>query len=125
VAKRPDLAKSELEVVQIVWQHGRATVRDVFAALPPERELDFKTVQTYLRRLEAKGYVQSRREGRSNVYRPCVRPRQVVGQIVDDFVNRLFAGQPFPLVQRLLEEGELSDEELDRLQETLNRLKGR
>jgi len=123
MAKRPALARSELEVAQIVWKLGRATVREVFEAMPSERDLDFKTVQTYLRRLEAKGYVQTRREGRNNVYAPRVRPSQVVRNLVDDFVNRIFGGQPFPLVQQLLEQRELSDEEIDRLQDTLRELK--
>jgi predicted transcriptional regulator len=122
---RPALPKSELEVAQIVWKLGQATVRDVFQAIPQERGLDFKTVQTYLRRLEAKGYVQTRREGRNNVYTPCVRPRQVVRQMVEEFVNRMFGGQPFPLVQHLLEQPGLSEEELDRLQDLLRQLKGR
>jgi predicted transcriptional regulator len=122
---RPALAKSELEVAQIVWKLGQATVREVFEAIPKDRCLDFKTVQTYLRRLEAKGYVQTRREGRNNVYAPRVRPGQVVRQMVDDFVKRMFGGQPFPLVQQLLEQPGLSDEEIDRLQELLKQLKGR
>ena len=119
MAKRPALAKSELEVAQIVWKLGKATVREVFEAMPHERGLDFKTVQTYLRRLEAKGYVQARREGRNNVYSSRVRPSQVVRHLVDDFVNRIFGGQPFPLVQQLLEQQGLTDEEIDRLQELL------
>ena len=119
MAKRPALAKSELEVAQIVWRLGKATVREVFEAMPKERDLDFKTVQTYLRRLEAKGYVQTRREGRNNVYSPRVPPGQVVRHLVDDFVNRIFGGQPFPLVQRLLEQQGLTDEEIDRLQDLL------
>ena len=119
MAKRPALAKSELEVAQIVWKLGKATVREVFQAMPGERGLDFKTVQTYLRRLEAKGYVQTRREGRNNVYSSRVRPSQVVRHLVDDFVNRIFGGQPFPLVQQLLEQQGLTDEEINRLQELL------
>jgi predicted transcriptional regulator len=117
------LAKSELEVAQIVWKLGKATVREVFQAMPQKRGLDFKTVQTYLRRLEAKGYVQTRREGRSNVYAPRVHPSRVVRHLVDDFVNRIFGGQPFPLVQQLLEQRGLSDEEIDRLQNMLKGLK--
>ena len=124
MAIRPALAKSELEVAQIVWKLGQATVREVFEAMPKERRLDFKTVQTYLRRIEAKGYVQTRREGRNNVYASLVRPRQVVRQMVDDFVNRMFGGEPFPLVQQLLEQRELSNEEIDRLQGLLRQLKG-
>ena len=119
MAKRPALAKSELEVAQIVWRLGKATVREVFEAMPRQRGLDFKTVQTYLRRLEAKGYVQTRREGRNNVYSSRIRPSQVVRQLVDDFVNRIFGGQPFPLVQQLLEQQGLTDEEIDRLQDLL------
>ncbi len=125
MVNRPELAKSELEVAQIVWKLGQATVREVFEALPQGRDLDFKTVQTYLRRLEAKGYVQTRREGRSNVYAPRVRPRQVVRRMVDDFVNRTFGGQPFPLVQQLLEQRGLSDQEIDRLEDLLKQLRGR
>ncbi len=123
MAKRPALAKSELEVAQIVWKLGKATVREVFEVMPNERNLDFKTVQTYLRRLEAKGYVQTRREGRNNVYSSRVRPSRVVRHLVDDFVNRIFGGQPFPLVQQLLEQRGLSDEEIDRLQDMLKELK--
>ena len=63
MAKRPALAKSELEIARIVWQQGAASVRQALDALPAERELDFKTVQTYLRRLEAKGYLRTRRKG--------------------------------------------------------------
>lgn len=50
MGNRPALARSELEIAQVVWELKQATVREVVDALPPERELDFKTVQTYLRR---------------------------------------------------------------------------
>ena len=76
MSKRPVLAKSELEIARIVWGLGQATVRQVVDALPEKRGLDFKTVQTYLRRLEAKGYVKTVRDGRSNVYKPIIRPGQ-------------------------------------------------
>ncbi len=121
--KRPALAKSELEVARIVWDLGRATVRQVAEAMPRDREVDFKTVQTYLRRLEAKGYLRSRREGRSNVYNSTVRHGTVVREVVDDFVNRLFDGQAMPLVQHLIEDQGLTDDEIDKLQTTLNKLK--
>jgi predicted transcriptional regulator len=122
---RPGLAKSELEVAQIVWRLGKATVREVYEALPENRNLDFKTVQTYLRRLEAKGYVRCAREGRSNVYRAQVRPGSVIRQMIDDFVGRLFGGESFPLVTQLFETSDLTEEEIDRLREMLDQLKAR
>lgn len=120
---RPALPKSELEIVRIVWNLGEATVRQVMDALPNERELDFWTVQTYLRRLEAKGYLTKRREGRSNVYSSAVNPQSVVNEVLDDFVERLFDGQALPLFQHLIKDRGLTDDEIDKLQKTLDELK--
>ncbi len=123
MGKRPALAKSELELARIVWEMGEATVRQVYEALPVERKLDFWTVQTYLRRLKAKGYLKTRRQGRSNVYSPRVRPAQVVRDVVDDFLNRLYDGEALPLFQQLIHDRGLSDEEVAELQKMLNQLK--
>jgi BlaI family transcriptional regulator, penicillinase repressor len=124
MSKRPVPAKSELEVARIVWELGRATVRQVLEALPGERGLDFKTVQTYLRRLEAKGYLKTQREGRSNVYRPIIRPGQVIGEVMDDLLNRLFDGRVLPLFQHLVNDRGLSDDEVRQLRELLDQLEG-
>lgn len=125
MGKRPSLSKSELEISQIVWQLGSARVRDVVAALPAERGLDFFTVQTYLRRLKAKGYLKTRREGRADVYLPAVKQASVIREITTDFVNRTFGGDAFPLMQRLIEDHDLTAEEIDRLQVTLDEFKRR
>ena len=122
MSKRAALAKSELEIARIVWELGEATVRQVLDALPEQRGLDFKTVQTYLRRLEAKGYLKTHRAGRSNIYRPTVRPGQVIGEVMDDLLNRLFDGQVLPLFQHLVHDRGLSADELRKLRELLDRL---
>jgi predicted transcriptional regulator len=119
---RPSLAKSELEVAQIVWELGSATVRDVLEAMPRGRDLDFKTVQTYLRRLEAKGYLAAQQEGRAKVYRAKVRPKTVVRELVEDFVQRVFQGDPLPLVQNIIQEQNISREDIDRLREMLDQM---
>lgn len=125
MAKRPTLAKSELEIARIVWDLGEATVRQVADTLPAEREIDFWTVQTYLRRLTAKGYLRKRREGRNNLYSPSVRPRTVVHEVVDDLINRLFDGQALPLFQHLISERGLSEQEVEQLQKSLDEMKVR
>ena len=123
--KQSGLPRSELEVLRLVWNLEEATVRQVLEALPPDRELDFWTVQTYLRRLESKGYLNKRREGRTNVYTPAVQPRSVVRETLDDLIERMFDGQALPLFQHLIEDRGLSDTEIDELQNTLNELKSR
>ena len=122
-AKRPALAKSELEVAKIVWDLGEATVRQVFEQLPKSRCVDFWTVQTYLRRLKAKGYLATRREGRNNVYRPIVRPQKVVRDVMNDLIHRLFDGEVLPLFHHLIKDRGLTDDEINQLQNTLDELK--
>ncbi len=122
---RPALAKSELEVARIVWRLGSATVRQILEQLPKNRGLELKTVQTYLRRLEAKGYVKTRKEGRSKVYIPKIRPDRVVREVVDDFLDRVFDGEAIPLLQHLIDDRGLNDKEIDRLRKMLNRLEAK
>lgn len=119
---RPALAKSELEVARIVWRLGSATVRQILEQLPKNRGLELKTVQTYLRRLEAKGYVKTRKEGRSKVYIPKIRPDRVVREVVEDFMDRVFDGEAIPLLQHLINDRGLNDKEIDRLRKMLNSL---
>ena len=59
MAQRAALSKAELEIARIVWNLGEVTVRQVLEALPADRGIDHKTVQTYLRRLTAKGRAKS------------------------------------------------------------------
>jgi predicted transcriptional regulator len=125
LAKLTALSKSELQIGQIVWSLGSAKVREVVEALPADRKLDFFTVQTYLRRLKAKGYLKTRREGRADVYFPAVKPTSVIRDVIADFVDRTFGGEAGPLMQHLIEDRGLSDSEIDSLQATLNELKRR
>jgi BlaI family penicillinase repressor len=120
MGEQPELSKAELEVARIVWRLGGGAVRDVLENLPAERDIDFKTVQTYLRRLEAKGYLASKREGRSLIYRPRVRATTVTRQLVNDFLDRLFDGEALPLVQCLIQQKGLSADEIRQLREMLD-----
>lgn len=120
--KRAALSRAEMQVVHLVWKLGGATVREVLDALPSNRKVDYKTVQTYLRRLEAKGYVTSTRDGRTRVYAARVRQGQVIKETVSDFVGRLFGGNPLPLMEHLIQEEGLSGQDIDRLREMLDQL---
>jgi predicted transcriptional regulator len=92
-------------------------------ALPEGRKLDFWTVQTYLRRLKAKGYLKTKLTGRTNVYSPRIAPDLVVSDAVVDFLDRVFDGEALPLMNHLIQDRGLSDEEIAGLQATLDRLK--
>jgi predicted transcriptional regulator len=111
-----------MEVARVLWELGEASVRQVHAALPPDRGVDFTTVQTYLRRLHAKGYVRSWLDGRSRVYAPRVKPKTVIRETINDLVDRLFGGETVPLMRHLIEERGIGEEELDGLRKLLDQL---
>ncbi len=113
-----------MEIARIVWDLQKATVREVLDALPEGRDINYKTVQTFLRRLEAKGYLSSKRNGRSLVYTAKVRPNQVIHETVKDFVGRLFDGEALPLVEHLIREQGLESQDIDQLRTMLNDLEG-
>lgn len=119
---RPALSKGEMEVARVLWGLGKATVREVHESFPKNRDIDFTTVQTYLRRLESKGYVRAWLEGRTRVYAPKVKPRTVIRETIDDLVERLFGGEALPLMRHLIEDRGISDEDIAELRSLLDRL---
>ena len=121
---RPGLSKAELEIARIVWNLKDAGVRQVFESLPAGRNIDFTTVQTYLRRLEDKGYLHARLVGRSRVYSPKVRPQTVIRETVGEMVDLLFGGETMPLMKHLVEERKFSADEIDQLRQLLDQREG-
>lgn len=111
-----------MEIARVLWERGEATVRQVHESLPPGREIDFTTAQTYLRRLEAKGYAKAKLVGRTRVYSVKVKPETVIRETVGEIVERLFDGKPLPMVQHLIEEGGIGREEIGQLRQLLDRL---
>jgi BlaI family transcriptional regulator, penicillinase repressor len=119
MAKRPAISRGELDVARAVWELGEATVGQVFDALANRKAIDYSTVQTYLRRLEAKGYLRTRRQGRTKIYRPRVGADEVVRQTVDDLLDRLFDGEPLALWQHLIQDRGITAEETRQLRQLL------
>lgn len=111
----PTLTPQELEIMKAVWARGDATVRDVYEALLERRRIAYTTVMTMMNVLEKKGHLRKKEEGRSFVYRPTRPQRQVVGSMVREFVERVFAGDAAPLLAHLVENEKLTSEELDAL----------
>ncbi|MFK7777118.1 MAG: BlaI/MecI/CopY family transcriptional regulator [Gimesia sp.] len=122
MTERPALSKGEIEIARALWDLKHATVREVFDSFPKSRGIDFTTVQTYLRRLEKKGYVNVKLDGRTRVYSARVKPRTVIRETVDDLVDRLFAGETLPLMQHLIEDRNISQQEINTLKALLEQL---
>ncbi|MDG2389770.1 MAG: BlaI/MecI/CopY family transcriptional regulator [Planctomycetaceae bacterium] len=111
-----------MEVARLLWDLKEASVREVHEACSSARSMEFTVVQTYLRRLESKGYVTSRLEGRTKRYRPKVKPRTVIRETVDDLVDRLFGGDKLTLMRHLIEDQSLSESDVEQLRGMLDRM---
>src|ERR1019366_1912357 len=109
------LTEHELEIMKIVWLHDSSTVRDVYEALLEKRKVAYTTVMTMMKVLETKKYLKKTQADRAYVYRPAQPQRQVVGAMVRDFVNRVFNGSAEPLLAHLVEEHDLSREDLEEI----------
>jgi len=113
--KLPALSPSETEILRLVWQLDKATVQEVCDKLPATRKIAYATVQTLLRRLENKGYLKHDVRGKAHVFLPAVKREHVVKRSVGDFLDRLFGGDPIPLMQYLAEHGKISADDIERL----------
>jgi BlaI family penicillinase repressor len=113
--KRPTISPAETEVLRLVWDSKEATVQQVYDALPINRKVTYVTVATLLRRLEEKGYLKHRVRGKAFVYTPSAKKEEVIKRTIGDLVQRLFGGNPVPLMQHLALHSEISDEEIEKL----------
>jgi BlaI family penicillinase repressor len=109
------LTEQELEIMKIVWERESATVRDVYETLLERRKVAYTTVMTMMKILEQKKYLKRTQADRAYVYRPAQPKRLVVGAMVRDFINRVFNGATEPLLVHLVEEHDLSPEELEEI----------
>ena len=119
---RAALSKGEMEVARVLWEVGPAPVRQVHESLSKEREMDFATVQTYLRRLETKGYASSKLQGRTRIYSAKTKPQTVIRDTVNDLVNRLFGGNTLPLMKHLIEERGIDQADIEQLRQLIDDL---
>jgi BlaI family transcriptional regulator, penicillinase repressor len=109
------LYERELEVMEILWERGSATVAEVREAL--EDEMAYTTVLTVLRRLEEKGFVAHDEEGRAHRYRPLVERAQARESALERLTKKLFQGSPELLLTHLVSQKKLSEAELRRLRD--------
>jgi len=115
--KRPAMSPAETEILRLVWESQKTTVQQVYDALPANRKVTYVTVATLLRRLEEKGYLKHRVRGKAFVYSPAVRKEEVINRTIGDLVQRLFGGNPVPLMQHLALHSEISDEDIEKLRD--------
>ncbi|MEX2186598.1 MAG: BlaI/MecI/CopY family transcriptional regulator [Pirellulales bacterium] len=114
------LGTLQAEVMEIVWRQGEATVAAVVEVISLRRRVTYTTVLVAMQKLEQKGWLKHRAEGRAYVYSPVRTREQARGGVLKDLLQSAFGGDPRLLVSQLLDSKPLSRAELDDLRRLID-----
>lgn len=121
MSERHQLGELQLAIMNVLWRDGAATVAQVHAALADEREVTSSTVGTMLQKMERKGVVEHRRDGRRYLYSATVAEPEVQRSMVGELTKRLFGGDRRALLAHLVREEELAGSDLEALRAEIER----
>ncbi len=120
----PRIADSEWRVMQALWTRGPQTANEVVKALSGEVNWKPRTIKTLISRLVKKGAVKVKEDGRRYRYSAAVDESVCIRSETKSFVQRVYQGTMRPALAAFLEDADLSAQEIDELQEILDRKKG-
>ena len=110
--KQPHPTPAELEVLQILWDEGPATVRQVMERLHADRPRGYTTVMSLLDVMHGKGLLRRKSQGRAYEYSAKADQAKTLKKMVGDLLNRAFQGSSSALIMHLLDQASPSDDEL-------------
>ena|SRR6187549_3793759 len=119
------LGPQELQIMKVVWERGRVTVRDVYQTLLERRQVAYTTVMTMMNILEQKGFLKkSAGDDRAYLYEPAKSRKSVMREMVNEFVERVFGGSANPLMLHLIEDEHVTRKDLDDLRKLVRKKGG-
>ena len=118
------LGDLQLAIMHVFWARGESSASEVHAALLDERGLALTTIKTMLRKMEDRGVVAHRTNGRQFIYRTQIAESDVREGMVGDLVQRMFRGDSTALVNHLIEAGEIEAGEPDAMGARLAEMRG-
>ena len=119
------LGELEHLVMEFIWSQGPATAEQVRESLASRHPMKESTTRTVLRRLEAKGYLTHRVDGRTHIYSGAERPQNVAARAVRQIVERFCSGSVEQLLVGMVNNDVIGEQELERLARKIARRKGK
>ena len=120
------LGKTELEVLQIIWNLNEASVNDVYDRVLQKRKVAYTTIMTVMKNLSVKGILQFRKEGRTYIYSATVdqEPENVKKKLLNLTLDKVFNGSASELIQTLVKNEDISKKELAEIKQLIDNLHG-
>lgn len=121
---RPRLSKLELQILEALWTHGKASIREIQESFPAPRPA-YTTIQTTVYRLEGKKAVRRiRKIGNAHIFEPII-PREVARHRLLDEILSFFGGRAQLMMAQLAEAGKLTRDDVRELEKTIETLERR
>ncbi|MBQ6484751.1 MAG: BlaI/MecI/CopY family transcriptional regulator [Carnobacterium sp.] len=117
----PSISEAEFQVMKVIWGKSPVSTTEVVTELEKTTDWKPKTIQTLLSRLVKKDMLSFKREGRVFVYTPLVKESDYLSQESDSFLKRFYNGTLNAMVVNFLDQDRLSDDEIERLREILEK----
>jgi BlaI family transcriptional regulator, penicillinase repressor len=121
----PKPTEVELELLQVLWEKGGATVREIFEVVSLHRSLGYTSVLKMLQIMTEKGLVERTEAGKAHIYRPVASQEETQSQMLRDLSERLFAGSAAQLAMHALSMQPASAEELEEIRRMIRQKKER
>ncbi|MBK8565168.1 MAG: BlaI/MecI/CopY family transcriptional regulator [Saprospiraceae bacterium] len=120
---QPEPTKSELEILQVLWQKGPSTVRTVNDTLNEEmRDVNYTSTLKLMQIMLDKGLLLRAIEGKNHIYRPAEQQEIMQTRVIKGLATLAFGGSPASLVMRVLGNGDTSPEELEEIKRMIEQL---
>jgi len=118
----PKLTKLELQIMETLWTHGQASIREIQEAFPEKKRPAYTTIQTTVYRLEGKKALRRvKKVGNFHIFEAAVSRDAAQRRLIDDLLA-LFGGRSQPVMAHLIESGKLTLEDVKEAEKTLRRL---
>ena len=123
MSRRPQATPTEveLEILQVLWDHGPCTVRQAVDVLNTARPRAYTSILSMMNVMLEKDLVSRERSGRAHVYRALDRQSATLGGMVKDLLGRAFDGSASSLINHVLDQSEPTKEEIEKIQQLLNK----
>ncbi|MCB0622588.1 MAG: BlaI/MecI/CopY family transcriptional regulator [Saprospiraceae bacterium] len=118
----PRPTDAELEILQVLWQRGPSTVREVNEVLSERREVGYTTTLKLMQIMVEKGLARRNTETRVHVYTAAVEEAATQQRLLDQFLDTAFRGSAASLIMQALGNHRASPEELDEIKELIRRM---
>ena len=122
--RTPGPTGRELAILSVLWEKGPSTVREVHEALHQDVETGYTTTLKLMQIMVEKGLLVREDDGRRHIYRPASSEEKTQKQLVQDLLDRVFAGSAEKLVMRALSARKVDPAELKRIREMLDEMEG-